>query len=190
MDPILEFLNQPIILTLVTLTIGSYLLSLVAERRSRRNVLKDKAIEFLGEAGEIYNQFSVQIFGKLRNNSIEVDRPIEQAVTELFSKRMGIEVGSRAYLKSDAFFKDYFNLMDSSVMVVVVMKQVGQGTPHEEAIHRIQEFSRELVGAWPLEGENTVPDGDTLIAELILYMELILHRMTDLLTSHLKEVMD
>ena len=191
MDPILEFLNQPIILTLVTLTIGSYLLNLVADRRSRRNLQEDKAIEFLTEAGNIFNQASVAVFGKLRTNSIHVDDSIEQALVKLYTYRMNVEVGSRAYLQSDAFYKDYFRLMDDYTFVVLMMKQLHeQQVSSEEAVLLIQKHRGKLLDSWPLEGEITVPDGDTLIAELILLMELILHRMTDLLTSHLKAVMD
>ena len=191
MDPILEFLNQPIILTLVTLTVGSYLLNLVADRRSRRNLREDKAIEFLNEAGNTFNQAVVQIFRKLRNNTIAVDEHVEQTMTLLYSERMGIEVGSRAYLGSEVFFKDYFKLMDDYTFVFVMMKQVDeQGAKPEEVVPRIQEYRRKLLASWPLAGETTEPDGDTVIAELILLMELILHRMTDLLTRHLKLVMD
>ncbi len=191
MDPILEFLNQPIILTLVTLTIGSYLLSLVADRRSRRNLQEDKAVEFLNEAGNIFNQASVQIFIKLRNNLIEVDDSLEQAMTNLYSERMGIEVGSRAYLQSEDFYKDYFRLMDDYTFVFLMMKQLNdQRVSPEEAVTLIRKHREKLLDSWPLEGENTVPDEDTHIAELILLMEFILHRMTDLLTRYLRAAMD
>lgn len=190
MDPILDFLNQPIILTLVTLTIGSYLLNLVADRRSRRNLQEDKAIDFLTEAGNIFNQASVAVFGKLRNNSLDLDDSIEQALVKLYTYRMKVEVGSRAYLQSEAFYKDYFRLMDDYTFVVLVMKQLTeQRVSSEEVVPRIQERRGKLLDSWPLEGENIVPDENTLIAELILLMELILHRMTNLLTRYLRTIM-
>ena len=53
MESIFEFLNQPIVITLVSLIIGSYAISLITERRASRNKLRDQAVDFITEAGNI-----------------------------------------------------------------------------------------------------------------------------------------
>lgn len=55
MTSIIEFLNQPIVVTLITLSIGSILLNVIADRTSRKNKLRDEAIEFLTETGTEIN---------------------------------------------------------------------------------------------------------------------------------------
>ena len=43
MDRLLTFLSQPIIVTLLSLLIGSYLFTLLAERRAKREKIREKA---------------------------------------------------------------------------------------------------------------------------------------------------
>lgn len=107
MDSVLHFLNQPIVLTLITLTVGSYLLSLITERRARKNKLRDESIDFLTEAGESINSLVPHNYAHLRTGSIQTDDAILDGMTRLFSKRMRIQVGSQAYLRSDKFPKRY-----------------------------------------------------------------------------------
>ena len=189
MDPILDFLNQPIILTLVTLIVGSYLLDLVAERRSRRDRSKDQAIEFINDVADHTNAFVVAVFDKLRPNNLVVDDHLRNAIRDLFSGRMSIEIRSKAYLKSEDFHTQYFIMMGEFADVMETLVWVDQGVPDEEIIPRIQAKCYGLVQSWPLAGERTAPDSEELVQHLILWMEMINHRVTDLLTRHLKKVM-
>lgn len=188
MDAVLDFLNQPIVLTLVTLTVGSYLLNLVAERRSRRDRLKDQAIEFLTDAGDHINAFVVTIFEKLRTNRIVVDQSIMDAIKELFVRRMSIEVGSRAYLKSELFHQQYFSLLDQYADVMASMAEIENGSSKVEMLPKIRQKQIKFSRSWPLEGEKTTPDSDELVDELIRWMEMISRRVTDLLTKNLNRV--
>jgi hypothetical protein len=119
MNSILDFLNQPIVLTLVTLTVGSYLLNLVTERRARKDKLREKTIDFLSEAGNNINQFLTHVYRQLRTNNIELDQAIADGLKELHSKRIGIQVGSQAYLNSKDFPKQYYQLLDELGGVVL-----------------------------------------------------------------------
>ncbi len=189
MDAIFEFLNQPIILTLVSLMIGSYLLSLVAERRSRRDRMKDQAIEFINDVAEHTNTFVVAVFEKLRTNRIVVDGSLEDAIRDLYSRRTSIEISSKAYLKSEKFYKEYFILMDGFGDVMGTFMRVDQGYPEDELIASVHQKCSQLEQTWPLPEERTTPDSDTLVDYLILWMDMINHRVTDLLTRYLEKVM-
>lgn len=112
MDSILAFLNQPIVLTLITLTAGSYLLGLVTERRARNNKLRDVSIDFFTGAGEIINSLVPPIYAHLRTGSTRTDDAILHGMASMFSRRMRIQVGSQAYLKSTEFAKRYDQLLD------------------------------------------------------------------------------
>jgi hypothetical protein len=189
MEKVFEFLNQPIVLTIVSLVIGSYLLNLIAERRSRRDTLKDQAIEFINDVAEHTNAFVVAIFGKLRPNRIELDETLRKAISDLYSGRMSIEIGSRAYLKSEDFYQQYFHLLDEFGEVMGTFMRVDQGAPHEEMITRVQTKYTKLEKSWPLAGEIHTEDPEALVDHLIIWMEMLSHRVTDLLTRHLNKVM-
>ena len=186
MDSVFDFLNQPIILTLITLTVGSFLLSLVAERRARNDKLRDKAIEFLTDAGDIISQFVPHVYGQLRTGSTNVDDALRIAIKDLFAKRLGIQVGSQAYLRSETFLSQYYQLLDQLMAVVVCMTELEQGGNTEETLLKIQEHSRRLGDSWPLADESLPPSTGRPVDELILWMDMILHRAAQLLSKHLK----
>jgi hypothetical protein len=189
MRPILEFLNQPIVLTLVTLVVGSYLLSIVAERRSRRDRLKDKSIEFLTEAGSTINAFVPLIYSQLRTYNLAIDQAIQDGMRDLFSARLGIHIGSKAYLKSEKFARQYFKLLDELAAVVEFMSDFEQAEEQEETLAKVRARRERLLTDWQLEGETPPPDTGPPVDELIWMMDLILHRATALLSEYLERVM-
>ena len=188
MNAIFDFLNQPIILTVISLIVGSYLLSIVAEHRSRKNKLRDQAIEFLTEAGDIITKIVPHIYEQLRTGNITVTQGITNELKELFSRRIFIQVGSQVYLKSDTFHMQYFRLLDEISAVIVHMTALEQGADEEDAVAKIQEFQTRLVNAWPLATETLDPNTGKPVDELIIWMDMILHRATYLLSSHLKAI--
>lgn len=189
MDQVFEFLNQPIVLTLVSLVVGSYLLSIVADRRSRQNDLRDKAVEFLTGAADTINVFIPLIYRKLRTGSLEVDQEIEDGLTVLFSSRMRIQVGSQAYLKTDDFSHKYFRLLDELSAVMQLMLQFEKAEDEKAVLDKVAARRGNLVKEWPLIDEEHPPSAGSPTDELIWLMDLVLHRTTFLLTLYLEKVM-
>ena len=83
MTSIIEFLNQPIVVTLITLFVGSYLLNVIADRRSRKDKLRDKAVEFLTETGNDMNSAISIMYGHLEGHDSESDSKLVEARTLL-----------------------------------------------------------------------------------------------------------
>lgn len=188
MDRVFDFLNQPIVLTIISLIVGSYLLSIVAERRSRRDRLKDKSIEFITEAADTVNAFVPLIYRQLRTNNLKVDQAIEDGITELFSSRLRIQVGSLAYLKSEEFARQYFWLLNELSVVMQLMIEFERGEDQSKTLEKVITRQKNLQAEWPLENEELSPRDGTPVAELILLMDLILHRITHLLSTYLEDV--
>jgi len=189
MDSILAFLNQPIVLTLITLIVGSYLLNLVAERRSRRDKLRDQAIDFLTDASNYIGAIVPNIYAHLRTGRMETSPEMFDGLKDLFSRRMSIQVGSQAYLQSDAFYLQYFRLMDEFPGVIESLRTLGQGGDAKEVNQLATQHSESLQALWPLEGESLHPQTGEPVDALILWMDLVMHRMTDLITSNLEKAM-
>lgn len=188
MDRVFDFLNQPIVLTIISLIVGSYLLSIVAERRSRRDRLKDKSVEFLTEAADTINSFVPLIYRKLRTGSLKIDQAIEDGLTDLFSSRLRIQVGSLAYLKSEEFANRYFRLLDELAVVMQLMLEFERSKDQGTTLQKVSTRQKNLQSEWPLENEELPPSDGTPVGELIILMDLILHRITYLLSTHLEEV--
>lgn len=190
MNTILEFLNQPIVLTLITLLVGSYLLDMVAERRSRRDKLRNQAIQFLTEASDYIGELAPHIYERLRTGNLENTPEMEEGLKKLFSRRMSIQVGSQAYLQSPAFSRQYLELINEFPAVIESIRILTQGGDAQVVLAHIQRRSRRLRETWPLPDEALHPQTGEPLDALILWMDLVMHRITDLITAHLRMVLD
>ncbi|MGD2026542.1 MAG: hypothetical protein PVI99_01890 [Anaerolineales bacterium] len=157
MDAIFYFLNQPIVLTLITLIVGSYLLNLVAERRSLRDKLRDQAIEFLTDASSHVGLLVPHIYEQLRTRNLKTTARMAEELRNLFAKRMSIQVGSQAYLKSEHFYRQYFQLLNEFPGVIESMQTLEKGEDAEKIMRRAKKHISQLLETWPLEGESLHP---------------------------------
>ena len=189
MNSVFEFLNQPIIITIVSLVIGSYAISLITEKRARQNKLRDQAVEFITQAGNNINHFLPLLYSRLRTGRIHWDQTLDDALTELFAKRMWVQIGSQAYLRSETFYQRYYQLLDEIMKLVQkfhILEQKGEGQSLAEEIRSQRES---LVRTWPLKDEDFSAAGGGAASELITWLDAILHRVTDLLVQHLDAVL-
>lgn len=189
MESAFEFLNQPIVITLITLVIGSFTISLITERRSRRNKLRDKAVEFITEAGNTFNNFFPHLYGRLRSGRIEWDQDLDDELKELFSKRMWIQIGSQAYLKSETFHLQYFQLLDEVMSFVPCFVEITSSGETEHLSQSVREHRDRLISSWPLDDEVLAYSEQGAKSELILWLDVIMHRVTALLVESLDSVL-
>lgn len=190
MDSILEFLNQPIVLTIITLLVGSFLLDLVAERRSRRDKRRDQAIQFLTEASNYIGELAPHIYERLRTGNLESTPEMAAGLKTLFSRRMSIQVSSQAYLQSPEFAHQYLELLNEFPGVIESIQALETSGDAEDILPHLQRRSDHLKDIWPLPGETLHPQTGEPVDALILWMDLVMHRMTELITSHLRAVLD
>jgi hypothetical protein len=189
MESIFEFLNQPIVITLVTLAIGSYTLSLITERRARQNKLRDQAIEFITEAGNSINQLFPHFYSRLRTGRLEWDQVLDEEIKEVFSKRMWIQIGSQAYLKSETFHTQYFLLLDEVIGVARYFGDLVSEGDSEQLARNIRENRTQLVSTWPSKDEVLTSANPGAINELIIWLDAIMHRVTSMLVENLNSVL-
>lgn len=188
MNAIIEFINQPFFVSLLTITVGSYLLNLITDRRSRNDKLREKSIDFITNAGNHINNFFPHIYEQLRQGKIETSPAIADGLRDLFSTRMSVQVGSQAFLKSDVFHLQYFKLLDELAAVVVCISAHEQGGPTEETILKAQKHRKSLGESWPIPDDPPDSKSNQPVEELIMWMDMIVRRTTHLLTMNLKQV--
>ncbi|NIM93754.1 MAG: hypothetical protein GTO18_08595 [Anaerolineales bacterium] len=134
MTSIIEFLNQPIVIALITLSVGSFLLDVIADRRSRKNKLRDEAIEFLTETGNDLNSVISTMYGHLEGHNSESDLKLVESFTRLYAKRMSVQIKSQAYLKSEEFHQHYGRLLSELEGVAFYLAREQEQTNSEQII--------------------------------------------------------
>lgn len=184
----IDFLNQPIVAGLLTLVVGSYLLNLIADRRSRKNKLRDQAIEFLTEMGDDLTLVISSIYARLKGHNSVSDLELVEAFTKLYANRMRVQVGSRAYLKSEEFPQSYDKLIRELEGVALYLIGEQEQASSEQIISQIQERRNRLGKTWLIENETLQKPAYELGDELMLWVDMILHRTTHLLSNNLKSV--
>lgn len=187
MTSIIEFLNQPIIVALITLSVGGFLLDMIADRRSRKNKLRDEAIEFLTETGNDINSVVSTMYGHLEGHNSESYLKLVEGFTRLYAKRMSVQIGSQAYLNSEEFHQHYDRLLKELESVALYLDKEQDSS--EQIISKIQERRNRLGKAWPIENETQQASANEPTDELMLWMDMILYRTPHLLSNNLRSVL-
>lgn len=188
MNSIIDFINQPIVISLITISVGGYLLNLISDRRSINDKLRDKSIEFITNAGNNINTFFPLIYEQLRRGKIEISPAMVDGLRILFSTRMSVQVGSQVYLKSDDFHLKYFQLLDEIAAVVNCISEYKEGNPSEDTVSEAQRYRQRLIESWPIPDDPPSSNDNQPVQALIIWMDMIVRRTTHLLTLNLKKV--
>lgn len=187
MTSIIDFLNQPFIVSLITLTLGGLLLDVIAGRRSRKNKLRDQAIEFLSATGNDLNSVISTIHGHLEGHNSERYLKLVESFTRLYAKRMSVQIGSQAYLNSEDFHQQYDSLLQE-LEILASYLEIKQDAS-EQILSKIQERRNRLGKAWPIENEVHQEPANESAGELMLWMEMIRNRTTHLISTNLRSVL-
>jgi Asp-tRNA(Asn)/Glu-tRNA(Gln) amidotransferase A subunit family amidase len=185
-------LNEPIIITLLTLSVGGLLFNGLTAHRARKEKIREKAIELLEEVGRDLNSAISLIFGRIRNNSfvIENDSPFEEKRRELFTKRFTVRIRSKTYLKSDEFWQKYERLMFELDRIIRLIKSLSKDYDLVKLVSEIQEKKKRLEQDWPI-GESAFNSNyDPPSNELEEWTHMVFNRAVWLLTVNLKIVLE
>ena len=190
------FLNQPIVLTLLSLTIGGYLLSLLSDRRARKDKIRDKAIELITEISNDVNAVTAHLFGIIRSQAVQGRdfALLNERVGHLLTQRMSVRVRSAAYLKSEEFYPKY-NIVVWELRRVreflIRLSELSEGAEVEQLITEVQHWQNWLSQAWPFEIKKKVERPELYIPfdEFYNWGEMLVDRATWLFTSNLKSAL-
>jgi len=191
MDTILNFLNQPIFLTLLSLAIGGYLFSLLSDHRARKDLVRDKAVELLTEIGEDINSITSRLYWHINREKPDVRQhtDLNKNMKELLANRMGIRVRSEAYLKSPDFYKKYEFIVWQLYHVRDTLGDLSGKHELEQIMANIQQQKKSLSEFIPLEDEPLKQRGQPPYNEISLWTQMIVNRSAALLSSNLKSAL-
>ena len=188
MDAIINFLNQPIILTFLTLTIGGYLFKWLGDRRARKDTIRDKTIELLTEIGQNINSATSRLFFHINREDPQVwqHKTLTERLDKLISNRMGIRVRSEAYLESPDFYKKYEYIVWELYYVRDTIAALSKEYDLEQIMIKIQQREKSLNELIPLEDEKLNQRGKPPYSEIFIWTQMIVNRSAALLSSNLK----
>lgn len=190
MDKLLTFLSQPIIVTLLSLLIGSYLFTLLAERRAKREKIREKAIQLIEEVGNDLNAVFSRTIARIRlgNFNFEGDSPLTEKQGLLFTKRFSVRIRSESYLKNKDFYQKYDYLIFEINKIITVMKSITEVEDVQEIIREIREHQQRLFHEWIIDGERyeSKSNAASLSDELKVWHRMIWDRAVWLLSKNLK----
>lgn len=100
---------------------------------------------------------------------------------------MSVQIGSQAYLNSEEFHQHYDRLIKELEKVAFYLDREQDSS--EQIISKIQEHRNRLGKAWPIENETQQAPAIEPADELMLWMDMIIHRTIHLLSNNLRFVL-
>jgi hypothetical protein len=190
LDQILTFLSKPIILTTLTLSVGSYLFTKLSERRSRNEKIREKALQLLEDVGADVNTAISLIYRHIRNSNfrIEKDSPLNEKRAALFTKRFGVRIRSKVFLKSEEFWPRYDQLTFEIDRIVRFIGSLASDYELEGTITQIAANRQRFAEVWPCEDRTKHSQYQPPADELVKWADMVWDRANWLITMNLEKI--
>lgn len=187
MESILTLLSKPIILTLLTLAIGSYLFTRLTERRSKREKIREKSLQLLEEVGTDVNFVLSLVYGHIRTSNFQIqkDSPVNEKRAGLFTKRFSVRIRSKVFLESEELWQKYDQLTFEVDKIVRFMSTLGTDYKLDDVIKAIKEHRERFAKAWPCEERSSHSKYPPPANELVIWADMVWDRANSLITTNL-----
>ncbi len=191
MEYVLNFLSKPIVLTLISLTIGSYLFTRLTEIRSKKEKIREKSLQLLEEVGTDVNSVISSIYGHIRDGNFQIQRksPLDQKRGDLFRKRFSVRIRSEVFLNSDEFWQRYEDLTFELDSLVRFMMSLSKEYELESVVNQIKAKQEQFAISWPDQKERSLnPKYPPPSGELKIWADMIWDRANSLIVTNLNKI--
>lgn len=198
-------LNQPIVLTVLTLAIGGLLFGILSDKRTRKAKQLDKAIESVDEVAADLNSVFTPLFRYIRIGNDEDRQPsadlspdrsailadLRENIPKLFAKRLSVSTRTNAFLprRCRHFSVGYVRLCQELGKILDVLQEVTTDKESQADVKRIQDFKNDFARAWPFRHEPTHRQLKQPFKECDDWAEMVWSRSTDLLAFTVKKIL-
>ena len=191
MEQVLTLLSKPIVLTLLTLTIGSYLFARLTERRSKREKIREKALQLLDDVGNDLNSVISLMYGHIRNGDFQIQEssPVNDRRAGLFTKRFSVRIKSKVFLRSDEVWRRYEQLTFEIDKIVRFMCSLSKDYDVPDVIKTIKEHQARFAKDWPFEERATHSKYTPPSDELVIWTDMVWDRSVWLLGENLNTIL-
>lgn len=108
---VIEFLAHPLIVSIMTILLGSFCLDRINKRREKREKKVDGAIKLAEDISTILNTDLTYMFLQIRNQSFDLLPNFIDASAVAFKKRLKFKIRIQTYFEDDVLFYDYNNII-------------------------------------------------------------------------------
>ena len=191
METILTFLSKPIIVTAITLTVGSYLFARLTEARSKREKIREQSLQLLEEVGSEINAVISLMYGHIRRGSfgMDVTSPLNEKRGALFTKRFSVKIRSKVFLKTDDFWQRYDRLTFEIDRIVRLMMTLSNEYVADDVVDQIEANKKRFAEEWPCHDRSSSSQYEhRLSTELVKWADMVWDRANSLMTEHLEKL--
>lgn len=145
------FFNEPIFLTLLSILLGGIAITLITKHIEHRSKRREMSIDFLNDTGLMLGSILATIYGhiKRRDYGKSMSKMPLELKGELFKERFGIRVKSKAFLRSDVFWKNYDFLIHEIDILLYIMRSTNPSNC-SKSVDKIHERMKIILDYWPV----------------------------------------
>jgi|GEM_PF-2639569 len=191
MDSILTVLSKPIIITALTLTIGSYLFARLTELRSKREKIREKSLQLLEDVGSDINAVISLMYGHIRRGDfgMDVTSPLNEKRAALFTRRFSVRIRSKGFLQTDDFWERYDQLIFEIDRIARLMMSLSHEYVTDDVVNQIEANKKRFAREWPFEDRIEHSQYEhRLSTELVRWADMVWDRANSLITTYLQKL--
>jgi hypothetical protein len=191
MEAILTFLSKPIIVTTITLTVGSYLFARLTEARSKREKIREKSLQLLEEVGSEINAVISLMYGHIRRGhfGMGVTSELNEKRGALFRKRFSVKIRSKVFLQTDDFWQRYDQLTFEIDGIVRLMMSLSNDYVADDVVSDIDANRRRFAEEWPSSDRTANSRYEhRLSTEFVKWADMVWDRANLLITTYLEKL--
>ena len=188
MDQVLGFLNQNIVVTMLSILLGGYLLNRIAESRARTQAAQTRILEFLETIGTDLNKAMTSLFREVRLGDLEDPESSKfmDDIASLFGKRFIVKIMSQTHMKNTTFSDKYVSLCRELREIGAMLLAIREGSTSDGPDAVAVKHTEELDQTWPVVGDkNEYKDVDRKYRKTAMWLDAVWIRAEELVQSQM-----
>lgn len=185
----MELLSHPLFITLLSVIVGTGILGYLNYRRTRRDTIRDKSLDFLNEVSSALNLPMSKLFHVIRSCNKNVPNNLWQESGALFTKRLNVRVKSRSLLKNPNFFQAYDELVWEIKHLLKSIESLSDENEQNLKNEIIKHLS-ELEQNWKIQIKESKEELPSPYHEFMNWVQLIWDRIDEVLSDEISQVLN
>jgi len=184
-----DILKHPLLITLISVIIGSGLFNYLTEKRARENARVQQEIEFINETANQINAAIINVYGIIHSDSISSYdiETVDSAIGGLDDNRMNVKIKSMAYFSDTSFYDNYISIQEELDDMSRYLESVQNNSFDSiKDLSYIKTRILSLQNEWKL-NPVTKTEHESPFKELYIWTELIEDRTESILSDALKK---
>lgn len=144
-----NFLKHPLVISIVSILLGSFLLNTLNSIKSKRDTKRREAIKLVERISEHINSPLTWLYWQIRTQGNEINSNLNETITKSYTVRLRIRVASTFFFKTKNVAFEYEEIIKEIRLVrnIIINKEK---LDYKEIIEFIDERKNYLSKCWKL----------------------------------------